>query len=438
MGLLNKIETKKAKIGIIGLGYVGLPLAVNIALSGYNVMGYDIDLNKVSKLRNKENYIPDILDKELSEVVDNEKFVPTSMFYSMKDCDVYIVCVPTPLDEFKNPDLSILFSVSKDIATIIHDDCLVIIESTSYPKTTIDFIKPILDERNKKINYYLAFSPERVDPSNPAYNVKNTPKVVGGIDSYSSDLAAKVYSNSLGIPVSIVSKPEVAEFTKILENSYRLVNISLINELARIAERLDVDIWEVIEAAKTKPFGFMPFYPGVGIGGHCIPVDPLYLSHISKKYGLNTTLINRAIEINDEQPYYIVGRILGIMLEHTISKREPILILGVAYKGDTSDCRESPALKVIKILEEKDFSYDLYDPYVKEIEIAGKRKVLCNIENTYNKLDNGYYKLAVILTGHTKKIDYTKLQNTKVVFDTKNIMRTLGNNQLLKGEYIIL
>jgi UDP-N-acetyl-D-glucosamine dehydrogenase len=436
MGLLNKIDTKKAKIGVIGLGYVGLPLAVNVALSGYNVVGYDIDLNKVSKLRNKENYIPDILDKELSEVVDNGKFVPTPMFYSMKDCDVYIVCVPTPLDEFKNPDLSILFSVSKEIATIIRDDCLVIIESTSYPKTTIDFIKPILDKRGTK--YYLAFSPERVDPSNPTYNVKNTPKVVGGINSYSSDLAAKVYSNSLGVPVSIVSKPEVAEFTKILENSYRLVNISLINELARIAERLDVDIWEVIEAAKTKPFGFMPFYPGVGIGGHCIPVDPLYLSHISKKYDLNTTLINRAIEINDEQPYYVVGRILNIMLEHTISKREQMLILGVAYKGDTSDCRESPALKVIKILEEKDFSYDLYDPYVEEIEIAGKRKVSRNIEDVYSDLEAGYYKLAVILTGHTKNIDYTKLQNTKVVFDTKNIMRTLGSSQLLKGEYITL
>lgn len=436
MGLLNKIETKKAKIGIIGLGYVGLPLAVNVALSGYTVMGYDIDSNKISKLRKKENYITDILDKELSEVVDNGKFVPTSMFYSMKDCDVYIVCVPTPLDEFKNPDLSILFSVSKEIATIIHDDCLVIIESTSYPKTTADFIKPILDERGTK--YYLAFSPERVDPSNSTYNVKNTPKVVGGVDTNSSDLAAKVYSNSLGVPVSIVSKPEVAEFTKILENSYRLVNISLINELARIAERLEVDIWEVIEAAKTKPFGFMPFYPGVGIGGHCIPVDPLYLSHVSKKYDLNTTLINRAIEINDEQPYYIIGRILDIMLEHTISKCEPILILGAAYKGDIDDCRESPALKVMKLLEEKDISYDLYDPYVEEIEILGKRKVSCNIEDVYSDLEAGYYKLVVILTGHTKKIDYTKLQNVKVVFDTKNIMRTLGSSQLLKGEYIIL
>jgi len=411
--LYQKIKDKTAKIGVIGLGYVGLPLAVEKAKAGFEVVGFDIQGQKVWQINRGENYIGDIVSEDLKELVKTNKLRATTRMNQLEDCDIMTICVPTPLDKYKQPDLTHVINVTNEVANYLHADNLVILESTTYPGTTEDVIKPILEKKSWFTcgkDFYLAFSPERVDPGNSIYKTKNTPKVVGGVGHKSAELAQLLYEAVLEAPVKVVSSPRAAEMTKILENSYRLVNISLINELTMLADKMGINIWEVIDAAATKPFGFTPFYPGAGAGGHCIPIDPFYLSYIAKKFDSTTTLINLAGEINDQMPNYIVQRIADILnTREKPLKNTKILLVGATYKGDIDDIRESPALKVAELLQEKGCQLDIYDPYVKKF--AAKK-------------DYNLYDLTVITTAHKHNIDYQELQkNSKLIFDTKNILQ---------------
>jgi len=411
--LYDKIANTTATIGVVGLGYVGLPLAVEKAKAGFNVIGFDIQGQKVWQINCGENYIGDVIPEDLKTLVTSGKLRATTRMEQLEYCDIITICVPTPLDKYKQPDLTYVRNVAQHIAKHLTKETLVILESTTYPGTTEDVILPILLGNSKSLSseeFYLAFSPERVDPGNLLYKTKNTPKVVGGINEKSADLAKLLYEKVLQAPVTVVSSTKAAEMTKILENSYRLVNISLINELAILANKMDIDIWEVINAAATKPFGFTPFYPGAGAGGHCIPIDPFYLSYISKKYDTSTTLINLAGEINEQMPSYIVQRTMEILNEHEKHlKNANILLVGAAYKGDIDDTRESPALKIAELLQLKHANVDIYDPYIKNFAV---------------KKDYEIYDLVIITTAHTHNIDYQELyQYSRLIFDLKNILQ---------------
>ncbi|HEY8541301.1 MAG TPA: nucleotide sugar dehydrogenase, partial [Pseudothermotoga sp.] len=308
--LKEKILNKSAVVGVIGLGYVGLPLAVEKAKAGFKVIGFDIQKRRVDMVNRGQNYIGDVVTEDLQRFVSEEKLHATNDFDRLRECDVATICVPTPLDKFKQPDLTYIVNTAKDIAKRLHREMLVVLESTTYPGTTEEVVKPILESTGLKCeeDFYLAFSPERVDPGNLIYKTKNTPKVVGGVGKKSTEVARLLYESVLEAPVFVVSSPKEAEMSKILENTFRIVNIALINEMAIVAEKMKINIWEVIEAASTKPFGFMPFYPGPGVGGHCIPIDPFYLTYKAREYDYHTRLIELAGEINDYMPEYVVHR----------------------------------------------------------------------------------------------------------------------------------
>ncbi|MGD9568069.1 MAG: nucleotide sugar dehydrogenase [Sedimentibacter sp.] len=427
--LLNKINNKKIVVGVIGLGYVGLPLAVEKAKAGYKTIGFDVQSQKVDMVNKGHNYIGDVVDSDLSQLVEKGLLSATSDFSFIKDVDFIAICVPTPLDAYQQPDISYVKNSTISISEYLKKGTIVVLESTTYPGTTEELIKPILEEGSGLKcgeDFYLAFSPERVDPGNLLYKTKNTPKVVGGIGKDATELAAAMYRHVLQSDVYEVSSPRVAEMEKILENTYRNINIGLANEMAIICDKMAINIWEVIDAAKTKPYGFQAFYPGPGLGGHCIPLDPYYLTWKVREYDYHTKLIETSGEINNYMPQYVIERSSKILNRFKKSLNgSKVLILGVAYKQDIDDYRESPALKVIENFEKEGSIVDYYDPFIFEYKYKGQIKY--GLEKIENVLEN--YDLVVITTMHTA-MDYDYVQrNSKVIFDTKNAMKNVKNRE---------
>ena len=424
--LEEKIKTKSAIVGVIGLGYVGLPLAVEISKAGFKTIGFEISEEKAALVNQKKNYIGDVDDNDLETVVESGFLTATTEFEKLSDCDIISICVPTPLDKYKQPDLSYVERSCNDIYPRLKRETMVILESTTFPGTTEDFMKPILEKSGMKCgeDFYLVFSPERVDPGNKKFKTYNTPKIVGGYGKESTELARKFYEKVLHAPIFTVSSPREAEMTKIMENTFRIVNIALANEMTIVAEKMGVDIWEVIDAASTKPFGFMPFYPGPGVGGHCIPIDPFYLTYIARKYDYHTRLIEMAGEINDFMPEYVVDRLMKLLNERKkCMNGAKVVMLGIAYKGDIDDMRESPALKVLKHLEKNHAVVTVVDPYVEEFKWNGEFIKTAKLTTELIKESDA----VVITTAHKNKVNYQLVvDNAKLVFDTKNILKSLG------------
>lgn len=429
--LIEKIKSKTAKIGVIGLGYVGLPLAVEKAKAGYSVTGFDIQQKKVEMVNSGINYIGDVLDGDLKDVVESGKLRASSNYDEIGELDAVAICVPTPIDKYKQPDLTYVENTTKEIAERLHKGMLVVLESTTYPGTTEEVLKPILESTGLKCgeDFFLAYSPERVDPGNKVYKTKNTPKVVGGVTPTCTKVAAELYRNVLEGEVFEVSSPKVAEMEKIYENVFRHVNIALANEMAILCRRMGIDVWEVIEAAKTKPYGFMPFYPGPGIGGHCIPVDPYYLVWKAREYDYHTRFIELAGEINDYMPSYTVERATEILNSYGKPLNgAKVLILGVTYKKDIDDIRESPVLKIISLLEKNGAKVAYSDPYVPEFVYNGKHYKSVDINDT--TLQSG--DLVMITTDH-EKFDYELIYRySPLILDTRNAFRNIKDPKIFK------
>jgi nucleotide sugar dehydrogenase len=425
--LLDKINNKTAKVGVVGLGYVGLPLAVEKANAGYQTIGFDVQDSKVNMVNEGKNYIGDVLDENLKEIVESKLLTATTDFSFVKDVDTICICVPTPLDLYKQPDLSYVVDSTRSVAEYLHKGMLVILESTTYPGTTEEVLKPILEESGLKcgVDFFLAFSPERVDPGNKDFNTKNTPKVVGGCTEDCTEVAAALYRNVLEGDIHTVSSPAVAEMEKILENTFRNINIGLANEMAILCNRMGIDVWEVIDAAKTKPYGFMPFYPGPGLGGHCIPLDPFYLEWKAKEYDYHTRLIETSGEINDSMPEFVLDNVMKILNKNKKALNgSKVLVLGVAYKNDIDDYRESPAFKVIELLEKNGADLMINDPYCPVSKYKDK---------TYNSVDWTEViddsDIVVITTNHSCYDYETIVAKSKVVYDTRNATKNVINNR---------
>jgi len=423
--LLNKIKNKTAILGVVGLGYIGLPLAVEKAKAGFKTLGFDKQEKRVRWVNEGQNYIRDILDGDLKKAVDEELLQATSDFSLIKDVDAICICVPTPLDIYQQPDLSHVKMSTEIIAKYLHVGMLVVLESTTYPGTTEELVKPILEEKSGLRcgrDFFLAFSPERVDPGNLKYKINNTPKVVGGVTLNCTEVAAFLYRQVLQSEVHIVSSPKVAEMEKIYENTFRNINIALANEMAILCNKMGIDIWEVIETAKTKPYGFMPFYPGPGVGGHCIPLDPFYLTWKAREYNYHTRFIELAGEINRNMPEYIVERtskILSKKLKKSLNGSK-ILLLGVAYKKDIDDLRESPSLEIIKKLEEENAVVSYYDPYIPDFVNNGRKyKSLKELNGEEIKERD----IIIIITDHSTINYEAVVKNAKIVFDTRNVIK---------------
>ena len=424
--LHNKIESKKANICVIGLGYVGLPLAVFFAKKGYFVYGLDNSTSRIKKLKKGNQYIVDVDSQEVSSLINKKKFLPTSGSEVLEKSDVIIICVPTPLRKVKTPDISYIISASRTIKKYLHLGQLIVLESTTYPGTSREVILPILKQTGllEEKDFYLSFSPERVDPGNKKYPLNKIPKIVGGIGKKSTKLTKDLYSKIIK-QIHPVSSIETAETVKLLENTFRLVNIGLINEFAIVAEKLGVNVWEVIEGAKTKPFGFMPFYPGPGCGGHCLPCDPLYLSWKAKKLGFKTKMIDLASFTNHFMPEYVTERVERILNKNSIKlNKAKILILGVTYKPNVKDLRESPALDIIEKLIQKKANVNYFDPLVPYLKINGINLKRTNL--TKNNLKK--YDCIVVITDH-QEVDYEHLRkNSKTIFDTRNVYKRNYSN----------
>lgn len=425
--LLDKINNKTAKVGVVGLGYVGLPLAVEKANAGYQTIGFDVQDQKVNMVNEGKNYIGDVVDENLKKIVEENTLRATTDFSFVKDVDTICICVPTPLDLYKQPDLSYVVDSTKSVAQYLHKGMLVILESTTYPGTTEEVLKPILEESGLKCgeDFFLAFSPERVDPGNKDFNTKNTPKVVGGCTPDCTEVAAALYRNILEGDIHTVSSPAVAEMEKILENTFRNINIGLANEMAILCNRMGIDVWEVIDAAKTKPYGFMPFYPGPGLGGHCIPLDPFYLEWKAKEYDYHTRLIETSGEINDSMPEFVLDNVMKILNKNKKALNgAKVLLLGVAYKNDIDDYRESPAFKVIELLEKNGADLMVNDPYCPISKYKGKVYNSVDWKEVIDESD-----IVIITTNHSC-YDYESIvSRAKVVYDTRNATKNVVNNR---------
>jgi UDP-N-acetyl-D-glucosamine dehydrogenase len=427
--LAELIKSKKAKIGIIGMGYVGLPLARLFSRRGFKVIGFDIDKQKVLLLNSGKSYIKHIPSKDIQEML-GYNFTSTTEFRRLKEIDVIIICVPTPLTHMKEPDMSFIINTANEIAKYLRKGQLIILESTTYPGTTDEVVLPILEKTGLKLNkdFHLAFSPEREDPGNPVYSTEKIPKVVGGVDKISGELAVSLYA-SIVHKVVPVSTARVAESAKLLENIYRCINIAMVNELKMLFDRMGIDVWEVINAASTKPFGFTPFYPGPGLGGHCIPIDPFYLSWKAKQYDMSTRFIELAGEINTFMPYYVVGKTVEALNDKGKSiKGARILVLGVAYKKNVDDMRESPAIRLIELMRDKGAKVIYNDPYIPKFPYLRKH----NIVMKSSKLTEELLKkqdMVVIATDHSD-YDYNWIvQNSKLVVDTRNATAKVTQNR---------
>lgn len=433
MSLKNKISEKKAKVAIIGMGYVGLPHALEIAKAGFEVYGIDIKKERVDKLNRAESYIGDVKDSDLREIIDSKKFRAFDGFDSLKESDVIIICVPTPLDKNKNPDISYIKESAIEVRKNLRKEQLIILESTTYPGTTDEMLLPMFEESGLKcgVDFYLAFAPERIDPgSKVPFN--EVPKVVGGITKECTKVAASFYRQFLKF-VHPVSSAKAAEMTKILENTYRLINISMINELALLCGKMRLDIWEIIEAAKTKPYGFTAFYPSPKIGGHCIPLDPFYLSHKAKEFNFWARFIELAGEINEQMPNFTVSKVNYLLNQNKKPiNGSKILIWGAAYKKDIADPRESAAYDVIKILIKKGAEVEYFDPFVKSLKIDDSvlgSKIMQSIEYSPEILKN--YDLVLILTDHSG-FDYEQIaNNSNLVVDTRNTIKSRNHKNVI-------
>jgi UDP-N-acetyl-D-glucosamine dehydrogenase len=419
--LKEKIEKKEAKICVVGLGYVGLPLAAAFSKKNYFVYGFDTSPSRIERLKRGERYIVDVKPKEILSLIRKRKFLPTIEEAVLANSDVIIICVPTPLRKIKIPDISYIIKATQTIKRYIRPAQLIILESTSYPTTTREVVLPILKRSGLKEegDFFLCFSPERVDPGNKKFPPTKIPKIVGGLSQKSTILAQALYSQIIDKVYGVLS-PEVAETSKLLENTFRLVNIALVNEFAMVCNKLGISVWEVVKAAQTKPFGFMPFYPGPGVGGHCIPCDPIYLSWKAKKLGFKTEMIDLASYINHFMPDYVVGRLKNLLKEKNKSLRgSKILILGVTYKKDVKDLRESPALDIIEKLQRKKAQVSYFDPLIPYLKIDGIN--LKRISLTRDNLKK--YDCVAIVTDHSS-LNYEFIRrNANLIFDTRNIYK---------------
>lgn len=419
---LNKINNQKLLIGIVGLGYVGLPLAVSFALENNYVLGFDRSEEKVRKVNAGENYIGDIKDEDLIEVVGKNLLSATNNFSEMVKCDAILICVPTPLDKFRKPDMKYIEAACIEIGENMKGGTFICLESTTYPTTTEDFMLPIIERESglkQGKDFWLAYSPERVDPGNKAFFTKNTPKVLGALTKDGLEIGEAIYKRAID-NVHLVSSPRVAEMVKILENTYRLVNISLINELALLSGKMDINIWEVIEAAKTKPFGFQAFYPGPGIGGHCIPLDPFYLEHIAKKFNFDLTMINTAGHIDMLMAHRMTLKVTSALNRHKKAiNGSSILFLGVAYKPDIDDERESPALKIIDEVISKGGNVQFHDPYISKLKTPANNR-LESVELSGDILRS--VDCVVITTNHSEFDAAFIEKNSKMIVDLRNLI----------------
>ena len=425
--ITNLIKEKRARIGVIGLGYVGLPLATEFACQGFAVTGFEVDEQKVARISNGQSYVSDVASEIIKESVDAGRLRATTDFDHLKECDAIIICVPTPLRKTKEPDVSFILAAAEAIKKRLRSGQLVILESTTYPGTTDEILRPIFEETGLKLdeNFLLAFSPERVDPGNPEFQTNNIPKVVGGVTEDSTEVAAYLYSQIIK-DVHAVSSARVAEAAKLLENTFRAVNIGMANEMARLCYALGIDTWEVIRAAATKPFGFMPFYPGPGIGGHCIPLDPQYLSWKARQHGFDSRFIGLAEEVNSRMPEHVVQLIAdGLNDDRKSMNGARILLLGVAYKKDIDDVRESPALSIIDRLQSKGCDVRYHDPFVRELRFDdahtdGRGAPLSSVELNDEEINAA--DCVVIVTNHSQ-VDYGRVTElASLVVDTRNAL----------------
>lgn len=428
--LIEKIQNKTLRMGVCGLGYVGLPLAVDKAKHGFRTTGFDVQSEKVNMVNSGQNYIGDVVDADLKELVASGMLDATTDFARVCNVDFIAICVPTPLDKHQQPDISCVRDSAMAISKHLKKGTIVVLESTTYPGTTEELLKPILEEGSGLkcgTDFYLGFSPERVDPGNLVYKTSNTPKVVGAVGQDAAEVIALVYRSILEGDVFIVSSPAVAEMEKILENTYRNVNIGLINEMAILCNRMGISIWEVIDAAKTKPYGFQAFYPGPGLGGHCIPLDPYYLSWKAREYGFHTSMIEASMMVNDRMPEYTVeraGKILNRYKKALNGSR--VLVLGVAYKQDINDYRESPAIRVIEEFCKTGAEVDFYDPFVPKYK---ENSIWHQGIDSISPQVLQQYDLITITTAHTN-VDYEMVANCGVpVFDCKNVTKHITNKK---------
>jgi UDP-N-acetyl-D-glucosamine dehydrogenase len=425
--LLAKIAANQEVVGIIGLGYVGLPLAVNFAEAGIKVIGFDKNQQKVDKINHGDNYIKDIRDAVLRKVVEEITLTATTDFSRIGECDALLICVPTPLDRFKKPDMHYIADACTEIGRYMKAGTFVCLESTTYPTTTEDFMLPIIEKESglkAGVDFWMAYSPERVDPGNANFHTRNTPKVIGGLTPEALEIGMQIYAKAIDT-LHPVSSPRVAEMVKILENTYRLVNISLINELALLAGKMDINIWEVIEAAKTKPFGFQAFYPGPGIGGHCIPLDPFYLEYIAKQYDFDLSMIHAAGHINMRMPHYMYIKIAtALNSQKKAVNGSKILFLGVAYKPDIDDERESPALEIMDITAHKGGVVEYHDPYIPAIQ-THKGMSYQSVALTPESLNDAD---CVVLTTNHKVFDMGLIKgNARLIVDLRNMVGERSN-----------
>ena len=432
MNLKNKIENRDAQIGVIGLGYVGLPLAMEFVRAGFHVTGIDVDQQKIKKLNRGENYIQDINDESVKNAVEMNQLSATSDFSVIQNLDAIFICVPTPLNKQKNPDISFINQVMENMKDFIHHDMLIVLESTSYPGTTRELILPEMESKGLRAGheFYLCFSPERVDPGNEKYKTANTPKILGGITPQCGEMGEFIYETIVEQVVR-VSSPETAEMSKLLENTFRAINIGLANEVAIMCEKLGIDVWEVIDAAATKPFGFMKFTPGPGLGGHCIPIDPQYLSWKLKTLDYNARFIELAAEMNTSMPLHMVDLVReGLNRNGKGIFGSQIIIIGVAYKKNVNDVRESPALDVMKLLENDGAELSFYDPYVSFVGLNGNR--MMGMETlTKETLNNS--DAIVIMTDHDQ-IDFQFiLENSSLIIDSRNVIKKDHPNVIKLG-----
>lgn len=428
--LLERISRRDIKVGVVGLGYVGLPLAVEKAKAGFHTTGFDVQSQKVEMVNQGHNYIGDVVDTDLEKLVESGMLKATTDFSFVREMDFIAICVPTPLDAHQQPDISYVKSSAEEIAKYLTEKTMVVLESTTYPGTTEELLKPILEKGSGLKcgeDFYLGFSPERVDPGNLIYKTKNTPKVVGGVGKDATEVIAAMYRAVLEGDIYEVSSPAIAEMEKILENTYRNINIGLINELTMLCQKMGISMWEVIDAAKTKPYGFQAFYPGPGLGGHCIPLDPYYLSWKAREYGFHTSMIESSMMINDQMPEYCVERAEKILNRFRRSMNgAKVLVLGVAYKQDIDDYRESPALRVIEILQREMAEVEYYDPWVKSYRYKGKSYTSIP---AINPEIIKKYDLVMVTAAHTN-VDYQMVQeNAEAIFDTKNVMKNIKNRE---------
>jgi UDP-N-acetyl-D-glucosamine dehydrogenase len=429
MGLQERLRDGSAVFGVVGLGYVGLPLAAEMGKADNRVIGFEVSADKVAEVNAGRSYIPDVPAAEVADLVGRGLLEATTDFSRIAECDAAVICVPTPLDKMKEPDVSYMVAATEAIAPYLHSDMVVTLESTTYPGTTEEIVQPILERGGLKVgeDLFLAFSPERVDPGNPVFQTKNTPKVVGGVTPRCTEMAVLFYERFLDAVVP-VSSTRAAEMTKLLENIFRCVNIALVNELLMLSERMDINIWEVVDAAKTKPFGFMPFYPGPGLGGHCIPIDPFYLSWKAREYDFHTEFIELAGKVNENMPYYVVQRLMSALNTQRKSLAGArVLVLGVAYKANIDDMRESPAIRITELLFDKSAEVVYHDPFVESFTVEGR-----DVPRVPLTAEEILAADAVLVITNHGGVDYDLVvEKASLVLDTRNALTGAGRENVV-------